>query len=114
MVRHLRPVEEAPEGSAYVIARSEHARPGMPFVLAECADRGVAVVFALAGQEVRSRTEMESDRLLGEALTAWESGDRTLFERERSARMAFRPAVPREERLRPVATHPSLLGRSAR
>lgn len=111
MARHLRVVEDRPEeGSAYVVARSQIAEPGTAFVLALCVDRAVAAVFALAGQAVHSRTEMERDPSLRRALAAWEAGDRGLFERERTARAAVaRPE--RRERMRPIGQHPSLLGK---
>ena len=111
MARHLQVVREAPQGPAYVVARSQHARPGTPFVLAHCADRAVAAIFALAGQEVHTRAEMESDSGLASALAAWDRGDTRLFERERSARAAFRTPEQREV-LRSIGRHPSQFGTS--
>jgi hypothetical protein len=110
MSRHLQVVREEPQGSAYVVARTHHARPGAPFVLAHCADRAVASVFALAGQEVHSRSEMERDPRLAEALAAWESDDQGLFETERAARAATRGSE-RHETMRALGRHPSLLGK---
>lgn len=110
MARHLRLVEDRPEEtSAYVVARSQIAEPGTPFVLAHCADRAVAAVFALAGQAVHSRSEMERDTALRRALDAWDTGDRGLFERERTARAAVSRPESRE-RMRSIR-HPSLLGK---
>ncbi len=112
MARHLQVVRDDPEeGSAYVVARSEHATAGAAFVLAQCADRAVAAVFALAGQEVHGRDEMERDPGLARALAAWDAGDHGLFERERTARAAFTGPDERE-RMRPVGRHPSLLGKT--
>jgi hypothetical protein len=106
MTRHLRPVPDPEQGQAYVIARTQHVRPGTPFVLASCVDRGVAVVFALAGQTVLSRSQMESDPALVDALRAWESKDDSLFRMERKARAAFgRP--DHKESLRQTRWHPS-------
>ena len=104
--RHLRLVTEAPAGPTYVVGRSRHATPGTPFVLAECADSGVAAVFALAGQEIRSAEEMGADARLSAALDAWKSGDRSTFELERKARAAYEPAEA-DERM----PHPSLIGK---
>ena len=109
MARHLHAVRDEPNGPAYVIARSQLVRPGAPFVLAHCADRGVAAVFALAGQEVHSRDEMERDPSLTAALRAWEAGDQRLFEQERTARAAFRP--DRSAEAMRAIPHPSLLGK---
>ncbi len=89
MTRHLRPVPQPATGPAFVIGRTRHVRPGAPFVLAHCAGPAVAAVFALGGTEVRSRSEMDSDAALTEALRAWESGDQGLFEQEQAARAAF-------------------------
>jgi hypothetical protein len=61
----------------------------MPFVIAKCVDRGVAAVFALAGQDVRTLEQMRGNSALAEALVAWEAGDDTLFRMERKARAAF-------------------------
>ena len=108
-IRHLRAVTEAPAGPAYVIGRSRHVRPGTPFVLAQCADQGVAAVFALAGQEVRSGEEMRGDSTLTAALEAWEAGDRSIFELEKSARSAYRPAQTMAEPAR--MPHPSLVNK---
>ena len=109
MARHLHAVRDEPEGPAYVVARSQLVRPGAPFVLAHCADRAVAAVFALAGQEVHSRSEMERDPSLSTALRAWNTGDQHLFDQERTARAAFRPdRSPEAMRALP---HPSLLGK---
>ena len=109
MARHLQIVREAPQGPAYVVARSEHARPGTPFVLAHCADRAVAAIFALAGQEVHTRDEMERDPGLASALAAWDGGDTRLFEQERTARSAFRTPEHREV-MRSIGRHPSQFG----
>ena len=108
-VRHLRSLPSSPEGAAYVVALSVHARPGMPFVIAECADRGVAAVFALAGQDVRTREQMQRDSSLAEALVAWEAGDHTLFRMERRAREAF-GRQPRHELGDETRWHPSRAG----
>ena len=110
MARHLHAVRDEPKGPAYVVARSRLARPGAPIVLAHCADRAVAAVFALAGQEVFSREEMESDPRLAEALARWDADDQRLFELERTARAAFRPERPRDDTMRALP-HPSILGK---
>lgn len=111
MTRHLSAVPDTPDGAAYVIACSQHVRPGAPFVIAKCVDRAVAAVFALAGQQVWGRREMERDPSLAEALSAWEAGDDSLFRMERKARAAFgRPE--RKELLREVRWHPSRMGTS--
>ena len=109
--RHLHAVREEPKGPAYVVARSRVARPGAPIILSHCADRAVASVFALAGQEVFSRDEMERDPRLAEALAAWDAGDHRLFELERTARAAFRPDGHRESESVRALPHPSLLGK---
>jgi hypothetical protein len=110
MTRHLQIVREEPQGSAYVVARTQNARPGTPFVLAHCADRAVASIFALAGQEVCSRTEMERDPALAQALAAWEADDHRLFDSERAARSALR-GPERRETMRMIGRHPSQLGK---
>jgi len=111
MARHLHAVQDTPhEGAAYVVARSQLAAPGAPFVLAQCADRAVAAIFALAGQDVHSRAEMEREPALRPALEAWEAGDSGLFEQERNARAVVRSPEPRE-RMRPIGQHPSMLGK---
>jgi hypothetical protein len=107
MTRHLRPVPDSPDEAVYVVGRSQHVRPGSPFVLARCVDRGVAVVFALAGQQVCTRDEMRHDPSLMQALEAWESGDDTLFRMERKARAAF----GRQDR-KDQPWHPSRVGRA--
>jgi hypothetical protein len=107
MSRHLRVVPEVSEEEAvYVVARSQHVRPGTPFVLARCVDRVVASVFALAGQQVRTHDQMVRDASLQAALKAWDSGDHSLFQQERSARAAF-SGTGRREALREVRWHPS-------
>ena len=89
MSRHLRLVQESPEEAAYVIGRTKHVRPGTPYVIARCIDRVVASVFALSGQQVRTRAELERDPALAEALRAWEAEDSSLFREERQARAAY-------------------------
>ena len=89
MSRHLRLVEDVPEKAAYVIGRTRHVRPGTPYVIAQCVDRVVASVFALSGQQVRTRGELERDAGLAEALRAWEAEDTSLFREERQARAAY-------------------------
>jgi hypothetical protein len=106
MTRHLSPVPDSTDGAAYVVARSQHVRPGTPFVIACCIDRGVAVVFALAGQQVCAREEMERDPALAEALRAWEANDDSQFRMERRARAAFGKEA-RKENVRDVRWHPS-------
>jgi hypothetical protein len=99
------------QGLAYVVARSVHVRPGSPYVIAQCVDRVVAAVFALAGQEVRTRDEMARTPTLAEALTAWDRGDDSVFRMERTARSAFgQPA--RREALREMGWHPSRVSKS--
>ncbi|MGH2691839.1 MAG: hypothetical protein ACRDHM_04980 [Actinomycetota bacterium] len=109
MTRHLRPVPDSPDEAVYVVARSQHVRPGIPFVLARCVDRGVAVVFALGGQQVRTRDEMLHDPSFTRALEAWEAGDDSLFRMERKARAAFGRET-RKELAREVRWHPSRTG----
>lgn len=106
MSRHLRPVPDSPDGAAYVVARSQHVRPGTPFVISCCIDRAVAAVFALAGQQVCTRGEMELEPALAEALGAWEANDDSLFRMERRARAAF-GSEGRKESSREVRWHPS-------
>ncbi len=106
MTRHLSPVPDSREGAAYVVGRSKHVRPGAPFVIAQCVDRGVAAVFALAGQQVFTRDEMTRVPSLARALEAWEAGDDELFSRERKARAAF-GRVDRKEPVREARWHPS-------
>src|SRR5688500_17893088 len=108
-VRHLRSVPSSPEGAAYVVARSAHARPGMPFVIAKCVTRGVASVFALAGQDIRTHEQMQRDSALAEALVAWEAGDDTLAQMERRARAAFGRQT-RRELVNEPRWHPSRTG----
>ena len=112
MTRHLRPVPSSPEGPAFVVGRSKHVRPGAPFVIAQCADRGVAAVFALAGQQVFTREEMAREPSLAEALAAWESGEDQLFKMERKARAAF-GRNDRKELVREARWHPSRTGNIA-
>ena len=109
MTRHLRPVPDSPEGSAYVVGRSQHVRPGKPFVIAQCVHSGVAAVFALAGQRIFTREEMARDPSLAEALQAWDSGDASLFQAERKARAAF-GRTDRKELVRQIRWHPSRTG----
>ena len=109
MSRHLRSVPDSPEGSAYVVGRSQHVRPGTPFVIAQCVHPGVAAVFALAGQRVYTRDEMARDGSLAEALEAWEGGDASLFHAEHKARAAF-GRTDRKELLREIRWHPSRTG----
>lgn len=89
MSRHLRLVQDSPEEAAYVIGRTKYVRPGTPYVIARCIDRVVASVFALSGQQVRTRSELLRDAQLSEALRAWEGDDTTLFREERQARAAY-------------------------
>ena len=89
MNRHLRLVQASPEEAAYVIDRTEHIRPGTPYVVARCADRLVASMFALGGQLLRTREEMLRDATLAKALKAWEADDTSLFHQERQARVAY-------------------------
>ncbi|MGH2711237.1 MAG: hypothetical protein ACRDH9_08560 [Actinomycetota bacterium] len=109
MTRHLRSVPDNADGAAYVVARSVHVRPGTPLVIACCIDRGVAAVFALAGQQVCTREEMEREPELAHALRAWEAKDQTLFHVERKARAAF-GRQDRKDSLREVRWHPSRTG----
>ena len=88
MSRHLRLVPESPEEAAYVIGRTKHVRPGTPYVIARCVDRVVASVFALSGQQLRTREQMLREDDLRQALADWESGDTSLFRDERQARTA--------------------------
>lgn len=106
MTRHLRSVPDPPDRAAYVVAMTQHVQPGTPFVIACCVDIGVAAVFALAGQKVCTRQEMERDPALAEALQAWEAGDQGLFASEKRARAAF-GRDDRKEGLREVRWHPS-------
>ena len=89
MSRHLRLVKDSPEEAAYVIGRTRYVRPGTPYVIARCIDRVVASVFALSGQQVRTRAELQRDPGLAEALRAWEAEDTSLFREERQARAAY-------------------------
>ena len=89
MSRHLRLVQDAPEEAAYVIGRTKHVRPGTPYVIAKCVDRVVASVFALSGQQVRTRAELLRESSLADALGAWEADDTSLFHEERQARAAY-------------------------
>jgi hypothetical protein len=82
-------VPESTEDAAYVIGRTKHVRPGTPYVIARCIDRVVASVFALSGQQVRTREQLLRDSALTEALRAWEAEDTTLFREERQARAAY-------------------------
>ncbi len=88
MSRHLRLVEDSPEEAAYVVGRTKHVRPGTPYVIACCVDRVVASVFALSGQQLRTRDQMLPHDGLAEALRAWEADDSSLFHEERRARAA--------------------------
>jgi hypothetical protein len=111
MSRHLRIVADSTDDAAYVVGRSIHVRPGSPYVIARCVDRVVAAVFALAGQQVKTREEMERTPALAEALKAWDAGDDSLFRMERRARSAFgRP--DRKEIIREVQWHPSRVSKS--
>ena len=112
MTRHLRPVPDSSEGAAFVVGRSKHVSPGAPFVIAHCVDRGVAAVFALAGQQVFTREEMWRQPSLAEALRAWETGDDHLFRMERKARAAF-GRNDRKELVRETRWHPSRTGNIA-
>jgi hypothetical protein len=58
-------------------------------VIARCIDRVVASVFALSGQQVRTRAELQRDPALAEALRAWEAEDTSLFQEERQARASY-------------------------
>ena len=89
MSGHLRLVPESLEDAAYVIGRTKHVRPGTPYVIARCIDRVVAAVFALSGQQVRTRDQILRDPALAEALRAWEAEDTSLFREERQARAAY-------------------------
>jgi hypothetical protein len=89
MNRHLRLVQDSSEEAAYVIGRTKHIRPGTPYVIARCIDRVVASVFALSGQQVRTRAELLLEPPLAEALRAWEADDTSLFREERQARSAY-------------------------
>ena len=89
MSRHLRLVENSPEEAIYVIGRTRHVRPGTPYVVARCVDRVVASVFALSGQQLRTREQMLRDDALAGALRAWEADDTSLFHQERQARTAY-------------------------
>ncbi len=90
MSRHLRLVPDSPEdAAAYVIGRTRHVRPGTPYVIARCIDRVVASVFAMSGQQVRTREQLLRDPSLAEALGAWEADDTSLFHQERQARAAY-------------------------
>jgi hypothetical protein len=108
MNRHLRVVPDSTDGAAYVVGRSVHVRPGSPYVIARCVDRVVAAVFALAGQQVCTREEMERSPVLAEALTAWDAGDDSLFRMERRARSAF--GRPERPDIHEVKWHPSRTG----
>jgi hypothetical protein len=111
MSRHLRIVADSTDEAAYVVGRTIHVRPGDPYVIARCVDRVVAAVFALAGQQVKTRDEMERTPALAEALKAWDAGDDSLFRMERRARSAFgRP--DRKDFIREVQWHPSRVSKS--
>ncbi len=111
MSRHLRAVPDAPQGASYVIGRSVHVNPGTPYVIAKCIDRAVAAVFALAGQQVRSREEMLRDPALAEALRRWDADDASVFQTERKARAAIaRPDSRDPNTLTEVRWHPSRTG----
>jgi hypothetical protein len=111
MSRHLRVVADSTDEAAYVVGRSIHVRPGSPYVIARCVDRVVAAVFALAGQQVLTRGEMEGTPALAEALRAWDAGDDSLFRKERKARSAFK-SPDRKELVRETRWHPSQISKS--
>jgi hypothetical protein len=103
MSRHLRIVPDNTEETAYVIGRTKHVRPGTPYVIARCVDRVVASVFALSGQQLRTREQLLRDDALAEALRAWEAEDTSLFHQERQARTAYSRR-----------SHPSSIGNALR
>ena len=98
---------DRPEGATYVIGRSVHVEPGTPYVIAKCVDRAIAAVFALSGQQVRTRSEMLSDPSLTEALRLWEAEDDSVFRTERRARAALKPRVGTETLRAAPRWHPS-------
>jgi hypothetical protein len=91
--RPLRLVEAVPVETSYVVARTAHIRPGSAYVVASCADRGVAEVLALAGHETYGAGEMGNRPELARALRAWEAGDHRLHRSERVAALAFARSV---------------------
>ena len=110
MARHLRPVVTPSEGPTYVVARTGLAHPGTPFVIATSIDRGLAERCAFVDGEAYDRNEMLADPSLAAAMNAWESGDHSVYRRERAAHQHAAPS-PGPGTLRPVPTHPSLLGK---
>jgi hypothetical protein len=112
MARHLRPVPPAPSGPTFVVRRTDHVRPGTPYVVAACIDRYVAEACAFPDGETYGREEMERHPALAEAVAAWDSGNDSLFLRERG--LAER--MSRDDRrmvLRSIGAHPSLQGRTS-
>lgn len=107
MSRHLRVVPDAPEGALYVVGRSVHAQPGTPYVIAKCADRAIAAVFALSGQQIRTRSEMLGDSALADALRQWDAEDDSVFRMERRARAALKPRAAGEALRAAQQWHPS-------
>jgi len=98
--RHLRIA--TPDERSYIVARTQLASPGRPYVVAECTPG--ALVSPPPGLETLTRAQMQRDRLLKDALAAWEGLDDTLAGRERTARARLTES---RSRARARAMHPS-------
>jgi hypothetical protein len=113
MSRHLRLVEPVAVETSYVVARTAHVRPGLPYVVAACVDRGVAETLALAGHETYGAEEMGNRPDLARALRDWEVGDHRMHRSERVAALAFARSVMERAGRPGPKQHPSRLPRIA-
>ncbi|MDQ3991763.1 MAG: hypothetical protein M3245_05580 [Actinomycetota bacterium] len=118
MTAHLRLVTEAPPERLLLVVYTRVHHAGTPRVVAECADLGPDISASRADARMLTRSEMESDPALAEALRAWDERDDTLlvqdFERIRqSARAASPPPPDLDEvgRERSRRMHPSFTAR---
>jgi hypothetical protein len=114
MSRHLRLVEPVALEASYVVARTAHIRPGSPYVVAACADLGVAEAVALAGHETYGAGEMGNRPDLARALRAWDAGDHSVHRSERVAALAFARSWTEGTGRSGPKQHPSRLPRVAR
>ena len=97
--RHLRVA--TPDERSYIVARTQLASPGRPYVVAECTPG--ALVSPPPGLETFTRGQMQKHRMLKDALRAWDEQDDTLAGRERAARAR----LTETRRTRAMRMHPS-------
>ena len=95
-----------------MVRRTDYVRPGTPYVVATCIDSRVADACAFPDGETYAREEMERHPSLAVAMAAWESGDDSLFRRERGL-AEHMSGGDRRMLLRSIGAHPSLLGRTS-